>query len=85
MVNHNIHSQFSITPSTPFCSCIGYVVVMKMDNEKRPSGGRFRACRRYGGAQLEQLDRPEDIEELRFRAGQPPAAENRRRSKPAPA
>ena len=25
-------------------------------------------------AQLERMDRPEDIEELRFRAGQPPAA-----------
>ncbi|RHV74713.1 hypothetical protein DXB06_06885 [Butyricicoccus sp. OF13-6] len=35
-------------------------------------------------AQLERLDRPEDIEELRFRAGQPPAARTAVGERPLP-
>ena len=47
---------------------------MKMDNRKAAFRQAISCLPPIRRAQLEQLDRPEDIEELRFRAGQPPAA-----------
>ena len=56
---------------------------MKMDKRK----AAFRqaiSCPPIRRAQLERLDRPEDIEELRFRAGQPPAAKTAVGERPLP-
>lgn len=48
---------------------------MKMDKRKAAFRQAISCLPPIRRAQLERLDRPEDIEELRFRAGQRPARE----------
>lgn len=57
---------------------------MKMDKRKAAFRQAISCLPPIRRAQLEQLDRPEDIEELRFRAGQPPAARTAVGERPLP-
>lgn len=57
---------------------------MKMDKRKATFRQAISCMPPIRRAQLERLDRPEDIEELRFRAGQPPAAKTAVGERPLP-
>ena len=57
---------------------------MKMDKRKAAFRQAISCLPPIRRAQLERLDRPEDIEELRFRAGQPPAARTAVGERPLP-
>lgn len=57
---------------------------MKMDKRKAAFRQAISCLPPVRQAQMEQLDRPEDIEELRFRAGQPPAARTAVGERPLP-
>lgn len=57
---------------------------MKMDKRKAAFRQAISCLPPIRRAQLERLDRPEDIEELRFRAGQPPAAKTAVGERPLP-
>ena len=57
---------------------------MKMDKRKAAFRQAISCLPPIRRAQMERLDRPEDIEELRFRAGQPPAARTAVGERPLP-